>query len=386
MEVFTVDESSTFFLYIIVDFIALLSMGIANITKPIGFDRKNIVTGNFKISLSLLFMMISFLILFVLASFRDYVGRDYGTYVSIFYSVGEDNLYEGERTWLMQSPLFFLLCKVLSVFTDEYLIMFAVISFITLFFFYKAIHDISINWFLSLYLLLCFCLYYQSFNQIRQMTAVAIIAYSYKFLIRDDIKRFFLTVFIASTFHMSALIFGIIWPLRKMKMSVKNLVFYFLIGIGLFILFDRIVDLLSFVGYVKNYSGDENFSAGFTISTVLNFIVRLALFFFCLIFYKLVTRRYSYSLVYYNLAVICTIAQIGAIKFSIFGRLTTYFFLVYVFLLPEVFKVLTDRLDKMGKLVFYIFILIAFAVYFLVYYFSPNGAEGGGYLIYSSWI
>lgn len=380
------DESSTFFLYIIVDFIALLSMGIANITKPIGFDRKNIVTGNFKISLSLLFMMISFLILFVLASFRDYVGRDYGTYVSIFYSVGEDNLYEGERTWLMQSPLFFLLCKVLSVFTDEYLIMFAVISFITLFFFYKAIHDISINWFLSLYLLLCFCLYYQSFNQIRQMTAVAIIAYSYKFLIRDDIKRFFLTVFIASTFHMSALIFGIIWPLRKMKMSVKNLVFYFLIGIGLFILFDRIVDLLSFVGYVKNYSGDENFSAGFTISTVLNFIVRLALFFFCLIFYKLVTRRYSYSLVYYNLAVICTIAQIGAIKFSIFGRLTTYFFLVYVFLLPEVFKVLTDRLDKMGKLVFYIFILIAFAVYFLVYYFSPNGAEGGGYLIYSSWI
>lgn len=380
------DESSTFFLYIIVDFIALLSMGIANITKPIGFDRKNIVTGNFKISLSLLFMMISFLILFVLASFRDYVGRDYGTYVSIFYSVGGDNLYEGERTWLMQSPLFFLLCKVLSVFTDEYLIMFAVISFITLFFFYKAIHDISINWFLSLYLLLCFCLYYQSFNQIRQMTAVAIIAYSYKFLIRDDIKSFFLTVFIASTFHMSALIFGIIWPLRKMKMSVKNLVFYFLIGIGLFILFDRIVDLLSFVGYVKNYSGDENFSAGFTISTVLNFIVRLALFFFCLIFYKLVTRRYSYSFVYYNLAAICTIAQIGAIKFSIFGRLTTYFFLVYVFLLPEVFKVLADRLDKMGKLVFYIFILIAFAVYFLVYYFSPNGAEGGGYLIYSSWI
>lgn len=169
-------------------------------------------------------------------------------------------------------------------------------------------------------------------------------------------------------------------------MSVKNLVFYFLIGIGLFILLDRVVDLLSFVGYVKNYSGDENFSAAFTISTVLNFIVRLALFFFCLIFYKLVTRRYSYSLVYYNLAAICTIAQIGAIKFSIFGRLTTYFFLVYVFLLPEVFKVLVDRLDKMGKLVFYIFILIAFAVYFLVYYFSPNGAEGGGYLIYSSWI
>lgn len=380
------DESSTFFLYIIVDFIALLSMGIANITKPIGFDRKNIVTGNFKISLSLLFMIISFLILFLLASFRDYVGRDYGTYVSTFYSVGEDNLYESERTWLMQSPLFFLLCKVLNVFTDEYLIMFAVISFITLFFFYKAIHDISINWFLSLYLLLCFCLYYQSFNQIRQMIAVAIIAYSYKFLIRDDIKRFFLTVFIASTFHMSALIFGIIWPLRKMKMSVKNLVFYFLIGIGLFILFDRIVDLLSFVGYVKTYSGDKNYSAAFTISTVLNFIVRLALFFFCLIFYKLVTRKYSYSLVYYNLAVICTIAQIGAIKFSIFGRLTTYFFLVYVFLLPEVFKVLTDRLDKMGKLVFYIIILIAFAVYFLVYYFSPNGAESGGYLIYSSWI
>lgn len=100
-----------------------------------------------------------------------------------------------------------------------------------------------------------------------------------------------MTVFIASTFHISALIFGIIWPLRKMKMSVKNLVFYFSIGIALFILFDRVVDLLSFVGYVKNYSGDEEFSAGFTLSTILNFVVRLALFFFCLIFYKLVIKN-----------------------------------------------------------------------------------------------
>lgn len=377
------DESSTFFLYVIVDIIALLSMGLANITRPVGLDKKYIVSDDSKISLSTLFMMISFLTLFMLASFRDYVGRDYGTYVGVFYSVGLDNLYEGERTWLMQSPLFFLICKLINIFTDEYLMMFAVIGFITLFFFYKAIHDISINWLLSLYLLLCFCLYYQSFNQIRQMTAVAIIAYSYKYLVRDDIKKFFLTVFIASTFHISALIFGIIWPLRKMKMSVKNLVFYFSLGIALFILFDRVVDLLSFVGYVKNYSGDEEFSAGFTLSTILNFVVRLALFFFCLIFYKLVIKKYSHSLVYYNLAAICTIAQIGAVKFSIFGRLTTYFFLVYIFLLPEVFQILIEHLDKMGKLIFYIVVLIAFAIYFLVYYFSPNGAEGGGYLIYS---
>lgn len=81
------DESSTFFLYVIVDIIALLSMGLANITRPVGLDKKYIVSDDSKISLSTLFMMISFLTLFMLASFRDYVGRDYGTYVGVGASI-----------------------------------------------------------------------------------------------------------------------------------------------------------------------------------------------------------------------------------------------------------------------------------------------------------
>jgi len=50
MEVFIVDESSTFFLYVIVDIIALLSMGLANITRPVGLDKKYIVSDDSKIS------------------------------------------------------------------------------------------------------------------------------------------------------------------------------------------------------------------------------------------------------------------------------------------------------------------------------------------------
>lgn len=381
------DITSTFLLYIIIDGIALFFMSVANSYKVrIG---NAIVTNSCswsKIRFSTIFMFFSFLCLYCLMLFRDYVGTDYSAYVNSYYSIGLNNLYEGEKAWLMQSPSFFVLCKFLYFFTDNYVVMFAVVGFITLFFFYKSIHDISINWWLSLYLFLCFCLYYQAFNQIRQMMAIAIISYSYRYLIEDDFKKFLIAIIIAASFHLSAVIFFVAWFVRKRRMNLKHLTIYIAIGVVLFLFFSKIQDVFSFLGYVQTYAADKNFSESFGLSTVLNFGVRLLMFVFCLLFYKETVKRAPYAVVYYNIAALCTVLQVGAMMFNIFGRGTTYFYLAYLFLIPEVLKTISDHFDSLGKWLVYTMTIIFFAIYFVVYYFSPAGAEGAGYILYSTWL
>lgn len=385
------DTELTIFLYLMVDLLALLFIWIADsqphtVSLNIEELRCDCTSNNHCVSLATIAIVCSFSCLFLLLSLRDYVGTDYSAYVSAYQSIGLDNLYEGERSWLMQSPSFFLLCKILYSVSDDYICMFAVIGMITLSCFYKAICNISVNWTLSLYLFLCFCLYYQAFNQIRQMTAIAIIAVSYRYLLSDDLKRFLMTVIVASSFHLSALIFLIIWPIRKIEINFKHLAIYFFAGALLFLFFTRIQNALSFLGYVQTYAADQSFSASFELSTILNFAVRLLLFTFCLLFYRATVKRSSYTAIYYNVAAVCTILQIGAIMFNIFGRLTTYFYIVYIFLIPEVLKTISKPFDKYGTALLYSGAIIIFAVYFVVYYFSPAGAQGAGYLNYSTWL
>ena len=111
------DTELTIFLYLMVDLLALLFIWIADsqphtVSLNIEELRCDCTSNNHCVSLATIAIVCSFSCLFLLLSLRDYVGTDYSAYVSAYQSIGLDNLYEGERSWLMQSPSFFLLCKI----------------------------------------------------------------------------------------------------------------------------------------------------------------------------------------------------------------------------------------------------------------------------------
>lgn len=108
-----------------------------------------------------------------------------------FSRICSGTLLDGEITWLKQSPLFYLICVLCAKFGGSYQLMFACVAFVTLYFIYAAIIRSSSDWVTSIYLYLCFCLYFQSFNQIRQMAAVAISLYALTWLQKDNIKNLF---------------------------------------------------------------------------------------------------------------------------------------------------------------------------------------------------
>lgn len=226
------DSTVTLFLYIIVAIFSLIFIKLAEVVNNFNrvskgyclyqYSTKSVIT----VRKSSCLLAISFLFLFLLSALRNYVGRDYPAYISLFRDIGLSNYTSAEWEWIIQSPLFVLICKIISYVTDSYLAMFAVIGFITLILFYRSIKIISTDWTFSLYLFLCFCLYFQSFNQIRQMAAVAAIVCSYQYLIEDNLKKFLIILAVAMSFHLTAGIFAFAWIFRKRDMNIKNIYEY----------------------------------------------------------------------------------------------------------------------------------------------------------------
>lgn len=211
-------STETFFFYVLVGIASLFLMECAREKRSVVNIEYQVNTA-FSLKISNIYIFLSFLVLFLVLATRDHVGTDYQQYVTTYGNISINSLNTGDIEWLKQSIAFWWICKALSFFTSNYYYMFAVIGFITLFYFYKAIISVSCNWTYSLFLFLVFCLYYQSFNQVRQVAAIAIIAYSYKFLKKENFKLFVTTIIVASLFHLSALVFMMAWFIRKGRLQ-----------------------------------------------------------------------------------------------------------------------------------------------------------------------
>ncbi|MCM1186407.1 MAG: EpsG family protein [Lachnoclostridium sp.] len=89
---------------------------------------------------------------------------------------------------------------------DNYLPIFALFSFLTVFFFVKALHDQGVNYAFSLFLLMTGGYYFNSLNSVRYYLALAIALYSMKYVIRGEYGKFVLWVVFGTAFHKSILL------------------------------------------------------------------------------------------------------------------------------------------------------------------------------------
>lgn len=368
----------TLILYLIVELIAIFFMYMSSGKKIVMREIGN----NNKISRNEFFIIISFGILFLLLALRDNVGADYLRYVELYDQIGMDTLNINEKEWLSGSLGYWIFNRLLYYVGASHYLMFAVMGFTTLFFFFKAIKTQSTNGAFSLYIFICFCLYYQCFNTIRQMLAIAIVFYSYRYLSENKLQKYVIYVLVAALFHKSVLVCLLIWPIRKLKINYETLFMYTVAGSLFFFGFDFLLNIFSHTTYVSTYINSGQYSMSFGMSTLLNFGVRLFMFVFSVCFYRETIRRNIKMIPLYNIAAICTIAQLGAIRFNLFGRLTTYFYVIYIILLPEVFKSMEEKFSIQSRKIIRIAVFSFLAIYHFVYYFSSRGAISGGYINY----
>ena len=183
-------------LYITVAAVTALLAGMVNnrpVTRPYRTTRQQMCNRVCLLSI--------FLILFALSACRLNVGNDYAKYVEFMHLVNCDAYVPTEIG-------FNLLVKViygLSGF-ENYLLVFAVYAFVTLWFFLRAMYEQSDDFPLTFFLFMALGYYFQTFSTVRYYLALAVAFYAMKFALRRQWGRFLVLILLGSAFHKSLLV------------------------------------------------------------------------------------------------------------------------------------------------------------------------------------
>jgi len=292
------------------------------------------------------FMPILILILFF--SIRDFtVGTDTITYTKFFRDGLVPQYYEFNPE--VEVGYQFVEYLILN-FTHNYFWLFFFCSLIVVPSYFYIIKKYSTNYILSIFIFITFGLYNFFFNGLRQGIAIAICFLALPFLLDKKILKYFIFIFIASLFHVSA------WVM---------LFFYFLIHsrIKLEYKMISIIGVSSIVsGLVINYLANSNkryesygqideASGGYL---TLSFYIVLGMFVY--IFGKK-ERSINYNFRVYEQIFLCGLLLVIPVAFlgtdpSGPQRLLNYFLPILTLLLPML-------LDKY-KLVIFIFLAIIY--------------------------
>lgn len=142
-----------------------------------------------------------FTILFALSACRLNVGNDYAKYVEFMHLVNCDAYVPTEIGFNLLVKLVYGLSGF-----ENFLLVFAVYSFVTVLLFLLAMYEQSDEFRLSFFLFMTLGYYFQTFSTVRYYLALAAALYSMKFVLRGQWGRFVLLVLLGATFHKSLLV------------------------------------------------------------------------------------------------------------------------------------------------------------------------------------
>lgn len=362
---------TTYLFYLAISFLAVFFLGLYSNVCRSDYSHKN--------SMKVLFLSLSFLSLFIPLILRDIsVGTDYTSYRDTFISIINSGKIDDNTIMWLGWPFIYFIKTIAPLVLNNYVVFYGLISLVSLLFLYASILKSRIPW-LSLALFIGFCLYFQMFNQIRQLLAICIILYSLKHIRSRSLIKFYMTILVAGMIHTTALLFLPFYFLSRLKITKKTLTAYLIIGVLTAMSFSSILSLVALTSYGQIYL-PSGFNTSFAPSAILNFAVRVAMLVFCLALSKKVLEE-SNNKYLYNLVIYCTILQAVTIFSSLFGRITTIFFVFYILLIPEV---IVANFKNKGRAFIVSLIVMVLIVYQYIYYTSPNGSVSGGYGTYKT--
>ena len=323
--------------------------------KQYGFSRQQV--------LNMLSLLSVFLILFAVSALRVNVGNDYAKYVEFFH-LNRCRL-DTDSAVVPTEAGFNILCiaiYLLSGRTENYLLMFAVFAFATIFFFMKAIYEQADSFGMSFLMFMCLGYYFQSFSTVRYYFALALAVYAIPFVLRREWAKFILIAIFGAFFHKSMLViiplyFLAQWAFKKWQIAIAA------VFCGSLVVFKDFY-LALFLKLYPTYEETEYLSAGTSFINILRCGVILV---FSLIMYKrLIAGDRKMSFYFYcnlgALAVYCCCFYIPAIS-----RLGYYLNITHIFFLPALIEgVSNEKLKKLLKAGMILALILYFAVFILM--------------------
>lgn len=291
------------------------------------------------------YMIVSFLLIVFFVGFRSiYSGsRDTEIYCKLFEKAAETpNFFdllsykEIEKYWLQEGN-FYLLTWLISRFTDSVHIFLVVITAIMTICVFKFISEHSEDVMLSCIIYICLGSMTFSMNGMRQALAMSICLLAYGFAVNKKFVPFLLIVLFAMTFHISAFIFLLVYPLSNFsKLHFVPL----LIAGGLFIAFSSKLAVLydSLTG--KDYALGESMEGGGFVTVAIYLLVVVLV----MLFYK------NFEIESSKIEPLFALCFVGLVIYStryfstqIFERMSYYYYYFVILMIPKLSHIFEEK-------------------------------------------
>lgn len=341
-----------------------------------------------------LYLILSYIILFVVSAFRSInVGSDTGTYYQIFSVSSEINMSMESLLHQRYEFGYLLFSKAVRFFTDnfQWILILSTLIVLTLWFF--VIYKLSDNYFLSVFIFVNLKLYYYTLSAVRMSIALSIITLAYYFLVRKKYVKSLLFIVIASCFHVTALSFLIIYVCSlltyKFNISIKKIFILLIIGAYLiYFSFDKLMIIFtSIFGKYKSYLGSSYLDGSTNVSSIITLLLLGGLLVITLIIINLniKAKKEFYEAESTNIMgiVLCVLFAFLALKTGMINRIISYYMIFFVFVIPKAFcniKLIKYRWSVE------VIILIILAIYnFGILYYKPEWSNIYPYTFFTNY-
>ncbi|MDD2970562.1 MAG: EpsG family protein [Lachnospiraceae bacterium] len=322
--------------------------------------------------MNMICMLTIFTILFLVSAGRYYVGNDYGEYVDSFAKIYLNRTVSSEMGFNGVVKFVQFLCG-----KDQFIPIFAVFSFGTVFFFMKAVYDQS-DWFgYSFFLFMASGFYLSSLNTVRYYFALAIAMYAAKYMIQRDYARFLFWIVIAAFFHKTVLIVIPVYWFATRKWKKREMAAVLALCASL-VLFKDFYRKLIFMIYP--YYENTRFDTGNT--SYINIAKGLCILVFALLYYKAAIKDNRQNMFYFYLNIASLLVYVFASFIPEVSRISFYFNAFQIFLIPNIIKRIEDQRQKR---IFGIIIALAYVAYFAIFIHRAGGVELR-IIPYATWI
>ncbi len=234
---------------------------------------------------------IGIFVLLFLSVCRFDIGNDYDNYCylidySIFLLKDADirSLFYASSFFGLE-PFFELLCVIFGDFQYHFVYVFAVYSILTILIWYKLLRDIN-GVFEGFFLIITMSYLFMSFDQIRQVLAVTLFVFSYKYIKQQNWRKYLGVILLAFCVHYSILLVAISYFFLNKKPYIKLylcVILLLYIGFRLNFWHQFRSSLFSLVGIYSDYSQNDRQLLSGSFNSGLAFLFQILFYSYLMI-------------------------------------------------------------------------------------------------------
>lgn len=295
-----------------------------------------------------------FLLLLLLSSFRkNIVGTDLPTYIDIFKKASILNFTDYLHTDMEKGYLIFnQLISYISI-HERWFIFITSITIMSMIS-YFILKQSKMIW-LSYFLFITLGYYFMTFNTLRQCIAMGILLCSLKKIEERKFFYFLSYYFIAILFHYTSCLFILLYFIYPVSINRKFIVTTFISSV-LVVLFSKkvVLFLINKIPKYRFYIDIIHSGEGLKL-----YFLYLFLFFVLYIFGKNTLKKQK---ILYQMFAIALVLQGLSFYFSVAARLTNYFSISLIILIPNIIFI---QKDKRMRAIYLLFLYLFSMTYFI---------------------